>query len=259
MLELNGASAIVTGGASGLGEASVRALAAKGAKVVILDLDRQQEKGDALAKETGGVFAPADVTDVDQVIAAVEAAKELGPLRAVVNSAGVGWATRTIGRDGTYESAHDLEMFRKVIDINLVGTFNVTRLAATAMSQTDAADEDGARGAIVNTASVAALEGQVGQVAYTASKAGIVGMTLVLARDLAPAGIRCNTIIPGFFDTPIYGGNEDMKNHLKKDTLFPKRLGDAAEYASLAIELLTNSYINGESVRIDTGTRMQPK
>ena len=259
MLELNGASALVTGGASGLGEASVRALAAKGAKVVVLDLDRQAEKGEALAKEVGGVFAPADVTDAAQVIAAVDAAKELGPLRAVINSAGVGWATRTIGRDGSYESAHDLEMFRKVIDINLIGTFNVTRLAATAMSTTDAVDEDGSRGAIVNTASVAALEGQVGQVAYTASKAGIVGMTLVLARDLAPAGIRCNTIIPGFFDTPIYGGNEDLKNHLKKDTLFPKRLGDAAEYASLAIELLTNSYINGESVRIDTGTRMQPK
>ena len=259
MLELNGASALVTGGASGLGEASVRALAAKGAKVVVLDLDRQAEKGEALAKEVGGVFAPADVTDAAQVIAAVDAAKELGPLRAVINSAGVGWATRPIGRDGSYESAHDLEMFRKVIDINLIGTFNVTRLAATAMSTTDAVDEDGSRGAIVNTASVAALEGQVGQVAYTASKAGIVGMTLVLARDLAPAGIRCNTIIPGFFDTPIYGGNEDLKNHLKKDTLFPKRLGDAAEYASLAIELLTNSYINGESVRIDTGTRMQPK
>ncbi len=258
-MEINGISAIVTGGASGLGEASVRALAARGAKVVILDLDRQADKGEALAKEVGGVFAPADVTNPEQVIAAVDAAKELGPLRAVVNSAGVGWATRTIGRDGSYESAHDLEMFRKVIDINLIGTFNVTRLAATAMSTTDAVDEDGSRGAIVNTASVAALEGQVGQVAYTASKAGIVGMTLVIARDLAPAGIRCNTIIPGFFDTPIYGDNEDMKNHLKKDTLFPKRLGDAAEYASLALELLTNSYINGESVRIDTGTRMQPK
>ena len=243
MLELNGASAIVTGGASGLGEASVRALAARGAKVVVLDLDRQAEKGEALAKEVGGVFAPADVTDTEQVIAAVEAAKELGPLRAVVNSAGVGWATRTIGRDGAYESAHDLDMFKKVLDINLVGTFNVTRLAATAMSTTDPVDEDGARGAIVNTASVAALEGQVGQVAYTASKAGIVGMTLVIARDLAPAGIRCNTIIPGFFDTPIYGGNEDMKNHLKKDTLFPKRLGDPAEYASLALELLTNSFL----------------
>lgn len=259
MLELNGASAIVTGGASGLGEAAVRALAAAGSKVIVLDLDRQKDKGEALASEVGGQFVACDVTDTDQVIAAVEAAKALGPLRSVINSAGIGWATRTIGRDGTYESAHDLEIFRKVIEINLVGTFNVTRLAATAMSQTDAVDEDGSRGAIVNTASVAAVEGQVGQVAYTASKAGIVGMTLVLARDLAPAGIRCNTIIPGFFDTPIYGGNEDMKNHLKKDTLFPKRLGDAAEYASLAVELLTNSYINGESVRIDTGTRMQPK
>lgn len=259
MLELNGASALVTGGASGLGEAAVRALAEQGAKVVVLDLDRQAEKGEALAKEVGGVFAPADVTDTDQVIAAVEAAKEMGPLRAVVNSAGIGWATRTIGRDGKYESAHDLELFRKVIDINLVGTFNVTRLAATAMSTTDPVDEDGARGAIVNTASVAALEGQVGQISYTASKAGVVGMTLVLARDLAPAGIRCNTIIPGFFDTPIYGGNEDMKNHLKKDTLFPKRLGYPSEYASLAVELIRNSYINGESVRIDTGTRMQPK
>ena len=258
MLELQNASAIVTGGASGLGEASVRALAAKGAKVVILDLDRQAEKGDALAKEVGGIFAAADVTDEEQVIAAVEAAKELGPIRALVNSAGIGWASRTIGRDGSYESAHNLEPFRKVIDINLVGTFNVTRLAASAMSLNDP-DEDNARGAIVNTASVAALEGQVGQVAYAASKAGIVGMTLVIARDLAPAGIRCNTIIPGFFDTPIYGDNQEMKDHLMKDTLFPKRLGYASEYASLAIELITNGYINGESVRIDTGTRMQPK
>lgn len=259
MLDLNGVSAIVTGGASGLGEASVRALAARGAKVVVLDLDRQAERGEALAKEVGGMFAPADVTDTEQVIAAVETAKELGPLRAVVNSAGIGWATRTIGKDGAYSSAHDLELFRKVVDINLTGTFNVTRLAATAMSTTEPVDEDGSRGAVVNTASVAALEGQIGQVAYTASKAGIVGMTLVLARDLAAVGVRVNTIIPGFFDTPIYGGNEDMKNHLKKDTLFPKRLGDAAEYASLACELITNSYINGESVRIDTGTRMQPK
>ncbi|MFZ4517350.1 MAG: SDR family NAD(P)-dependent oxidoreductase [Microthrixaceae bacterium] len=258
-MDLNGTSALVTGGASGLGEAAVRALAEQGARVVVLDLDRQEEKGQALAKEVGGIFAPADVTDTEQVIAAVEAAKEMGPLRAVVNSAGIGWATRTIGRDGTYESAHDLEIFKKVIDINLVGTFNVTRLAATAMSTTDAVDEDGARGAIVNTASVAALEGQIGQVSYTASKAGVVGMTLVLARDLAAVGIRVNTIIPGFFDTPIYGGNEDMKNHLKKDTLFPKRLGHASEYASLAVELIRNSYINGESVRIDTGTRMQPK
>jgi NAD(P)-dependent dehydrogenase (short-subunit alcohol dehydrogenase family) len=259
MLELNGSSALVTGGASGLGEAAVRALAEQGAKVVVLDLDRQAEQGEALAKEVGGLFAGADVTDTEQVIAAVEAAKEMGPLRAVVNSAGIGWATRTIGRDGTYESAHDLEIFKKVIDINLTGTFNVTRLAATAMSQTDPVDEDGTRGAIVNTASVAALEGQIGQVSYTASKAGVVGMTLVLARDLAAVGIRVNTIIPGFFDTPIYGGNQEMKDSLTKTTLFPKRMGLPSEYASLAVELIRNTYINGESVRIDTGTRMQPK
>lgn len=258
MLELNGASAIVTGGASGLGEAAVRALADQGARVVVLDLDRQAEKGEALAKEVGGVFAAADVTNTDEVIAAVEAAKEMGPLKATINSAGIGWATRTIGRDGQYSSAHDLELYRKVIDINLVGTFNVTRLAATAMSLNEP-DEDGAKGAIVNTASVAAVEGQIGQIAYASSKAGVMGMTIVLARDLAAAGIRCNTIIPGFFDTPIYGDATEMKEGLTKTTLFPKRMGHPSEYASLAIELLRNSYINGESVRIDTGTRMQPK
>ena len=261
MLELNGASALVTGGASGLGEAAVRALAAKGAKVVIMDLDRQAEKGQALAKEVGGVFAECDVTNTDQVIAAVEAAKELGPVRALVNSAGIGWATRTIGRDGTYESAHDLEIFRKVIEINLVGTFNCIRLAATAMSTTEP-NEDGERGAIVNTASVAALEGQIGQASYSASKAGVVGMTPTVARDLAAVGVRVNTIIPGLIDTPIYGQGEaaeQFKEKLSAGTLFPKRLGHADEYASLAIELLTNSYINGESVRIDSGMRMQPK
>lgn len=259
MLDLNGASALVTGGASGLGEASVRALAEQGARVVVLDLPHQEEKGKALASEVGGLFAPADVTDTEQVIAAVDAAREMGPLRAAVNSAGIGWASRTIGRDGKYESAHDLDVFRKVVDINLTGTFNVTRLAATAMSTTDPVDEDGSRGAIVNTASVAALEGQIGQVSYTASKAGIVGMTIVLARDLAAVGIRVNTIIPGFFDTPIYGGNQEMKDNLTKTTLFPKRMGQPSEYASLAVELIRNSYINGESIRIDTGTRMQPK
>ena len=261
MLELNGASALVTGGASGLGEAAVKALAAQGAKVVIMDLDRQAEKGQALAKEVGGAFAECDVTNTDQVIAAVEQAKGLGPVRALVNSAGIGWATRTIGKDGTYESAHDLEIFRKVIEINLVGTFNCIRLAATAMSTTEP-NEDGERGAIVNTASVAALEGQVGQASYSASKAGVVGMTLTIARDLAPAGIRVNTIIPGLIDTPIYGTGEaadQFTEKLSAGTLFPKRLGHADEYASLAIELLRNSYINGESVRIDSGMRMQPK
>jgi NAD(P)-dependent dehydrogenase (short-subunit alcohol dehydrogenase family) len=259
MIELQDTSAIVTGGASGLGEATVRALAAQGARVVVADLGHQTERGEALAKEVGGLFAVADVTDTDQVIAAVEAAKELGPLRSVVNSAGIGWASRTIGRDGTYESAHNLDAFKKVIEINLVGSFNVTRLAATAMSQTDPVDEDGSRGAVVNTASVAAYEGQIGQASYTASKAGLVGLTLVLARDLAAVGIRANTIVPGFFDTPIYGGNQDMKDALTTQTLFPKRMGLPSEYASLAVELIRNTYINGESIRIDSGSRMQPK
>lgn len=258
MLELNGASAVVTGGASGLGEATVRRLAAEGMKVAILDLGHQQEKGEALAKEVGGLFCEADVTNSEQVIAAVDAAREMAPLKACVNSAGIGWATRTIGRDGQYSSAHDLDMYRKVLEVNLVGTFNVTRLAATAMSNNEP-DEDGAKGAIVNTASVAGIEGQIGQIAYASSKAGVIGMTIVLARDLAAAGIRCNTIIPGFFDTPIYGPLQEMKDNLAKTTLFPKRLGDPSEYASLAAELLRNSYINGESIRIDTGTRMQPK
>jgi NAD(P)-dependent dehydrogenase (short-subunit alcohol dehydrogenase family) len=261
MLNINGASALVTGGASGLGEATARALGEQGAKVVIMDLDHQADKAAKILEDIDGAFMPTDVTDTDQVIAAVEKAKELGPLRALVNSAGIGWATRTIGKDGEYSSAHDLEVFRKVIDINLVGTFNCTRLAATAMSGTDA-DEFGERGAIVNTASVAALEGQVGQVAYSASKAGIVGMTLTIARDLAPVGVRVNTIIPGLFDTPIYGQGEaadQFKERLGVGCLFPKRLGFASEYASLASELIRNSYMNGESVRIDSGMRMQPK
>jgi NAD(P)-dependent dehydrogenase (short-subunit alcohol dehydrogenase family) len=226
-----------------------------------MDLDHQADKAAKILEDIDGAFMPTDVTDTDQVIAAVEKAKELGPLRALVNSAGIGWATRTIGKDGEYSSAHDLEVFRKVIDINLVGTFNCTRLAATAMSGTDA-DEFGERGAIVNTASVAALEGQVGQVAYSASKAGIVGMTLTIARDLAPVGVRVNTIIPGLFDTPIYGQGEaadQFKERLGVGCLFPKRLGFASEYASLASELIRNSYMNGESVRIDSGMRMQPK
>jgi NAD(P)-dependent dehydrogenase (short-subunit alcohol dehydrogenase family) len=261
MLNINGASALVTGGASGLGEATARALGEQGAKVVIMDLEHQADKAAKILEDIDGAFMPTDVTDTDQVIAAVEKAKELGPLRALVNSAGVGWATRTIGKDGEYSSAHDLEVFRKVIDVNLVGTFNCTRLAATAMSGSDP-DEFGERGAIVNTASVAALEGQVGQAAYSASKAGIVGMTLTIARDLAPVGVRVNTIIPGLFDTPIYGQGEaadQFKERLGAGCLFPKRLGFASEYASLASELIRNSYMNGESVRIDSGMRMQPK
>jgi NAD(P)-dependent dehydrogenase (short-subunit alcohol dehydrogenase family) len=258
-MDISGASAIVTGGASGLGEATVRLLTERGAKVVILDMN--DEAGEKLAKETGGIFAHADVTKTDEVTAAVEAAKELGPLRAAVNCAGIGWATRTIGRDGAYDSAHDLDVFTKVISINLIGTFNVTRLAATAISQTEP-QADGERGAIVNTASLAAFDGQIGQAAYSASKGGVVGMTLPIARDLAVVGIRVNTIAPGLIDTPIYGfgGNADeFKSKLSKDVLFPDRLGHPPEFASLAVELITNSYMNGETIRIDGGARLQPK
>jgi NAD(P)-dependent dehydrogenase (short-subunit alcohol dehydrogenase family) len=258
-MEFDGISAVVTGGASGLGEATVRALAERGARVVVVDL--ADDKGEALAKEIGGVFAHTDVTDPAEVTAAVEAARELGPLRAVVNCAGIGWAARTIGRDGTYESAHDLDVFRKVIGVNLVGTFNCVRLAATAMSGNEPL-EDGERGAIVNVASLAAFDGQVGQAAYSASKGGIVGMTLPLARDLSVVGIRVNTIAPGLIDTPIYGygGNaEEFKAKLKRDVLFPDRLGYPSEFARLALELLGNSYMNAETIRIDGGARLQPK
>jgi NAD(P)-dependent dehydrogenase (short-subunit alcohol dehydrogenase family) len=258
-MDITGASAIVTGGASGLGEATCRLLAERGAKVVVLDMS--DDKGNALASEIGGAFCHADVTNSDEVIAAIETAKEMGPLRALVNCAGVGWATRTIGKDGQYSSAHDLDVFKKVIDINLVGTFNCIRLAATAMSQNEPF-ADNERGAIVNTASVAAYDGQIGQASYSASKGGVVGMTLPVARDLSAVGIRVNTIAPGLIDTPIYGtgeASEAFKAQLQKGVLFPKRLGTGEEFATLALELLTNSYMNAVDIRVDGGIRMQPK
>jgi NAD(P)-dependent dehydrogenase (short-subunit alcohol dehydrogenase family) len=259
-MDLNGISAIVTGGASGLGEATTRLLAARGARVVVVDMN--PEKGEAVAKETGGVFAQADVANTEQVIAAVEAAKELGPLRALVTAAGIGWPGRTIGKDGQYESAHDLDIYRKVLEVNLVGTFNCIRLAATAMSQTDPVNEDGERGAIVTVTSVAAFDGQIGQAAYSSSKGGVVGMTLPVARDLSAVGVRVNCIAPGLIDTPIYGqgeASEAFKEKLKRDVLYPKRLGTADEFASMACELLSNSYMNAEVIRVDGGVRMQPK
>ena len=258
-MELTNTSAVVTGGASGLGESTARALAARGAKVVVADLNA--EKGEALAAEIGGAFVACDVTSTDQVIAAIEAAVAMGPLFSVVNCAGIGWATRTIGKDGEYASAHDLDLYKKVIEINLIGTFNVCRLAATAMSK-NTPDVDGCRGAIVNTASVAAEDGQIGQVAYSASKGGVVGLTLPLARDLAVVGIRANCILPGLIDTPIYGtgpASDEFKARLGAGVLFPRRLGYSEEFASLAVELLSNSYMNAESIRIDAGIRMQPK
>ena len=252
-MDISGTSAIVTGGASGLGEATARLLTDRGARVVVLDMN--DAAGEVLAKELGGIFAHADVTNTEEVTAAVEAAKELGPLRALVNCAGIGWASRTIGRDGKYESAHNLDAFSRVISINLIGTFNCLRLAASAMSQTDPL-ADGERGAIVNTASLAAFDGQIGQAAYSASKGGVVGMTLPIARDLAVVGVRINTIAPGLIDTPIYGSgeaSEEFKAKLKRDVVFPDRL------ASLAVELITNSYMNGETIRIDGAARLQPK
>ena len=258
-MELNGTSGIVTGGASGLGEATARALAERGVHVVIADL--QEDKGTVLAKEIGGLFVQTDVTSTESVITAIEAASEMGPLRSLVNCAGIPWAERTIGKDGEYESAHGLDAYRKIIEVNLLGTFNCIRLAATKMSRNEP-DQDGCRGAIVNTASVAAEDGQVGQVAYSSSKGGIVGLTLPVARDLSVVGIRVNTILPGLIETPIYGLFEDaqaFKDKLAKDVLFPHRLGYPSEFASLALELLSNSYLNAESIRLDAGIRLQPK
>ena len=258
-MDITGSTAIVTGGASGIGAAVARALAAKGAVVVVADLNA--EKGEALAADIGGVFASVDVTRTDQVAAAVEAAAEIAPLRACVNSAGIGWAQRTIGRDGLLEQAHDLDAFRKVVEINLIGTFDVTRQAATVMSRNEP-DADGQRGAIVNLASVAAFDGQIGQASYSASKGGVVGMTLPIARDLAAIGVRVNTVAPGLVDTPIYGegeASEAFKAQLEKGVLFPKRLGDPDELASMVLEAVTNSYLNAETIRVDGGIRMQPK
>jgi NAD(P)-dependent dehydrogenase (short-subunit alcohol dehydrogenase family) len=258
-MEIQGTSSVVTGGASGLGEATARLLASKGAHVVVVDMN--EEKGEAVAKEINGVFVKADVTNTDEVIAAIEAAKEMGPLKTLVTAAGIGFATRTIGRDGSYDSAHDLDIYKKVIEVNLVGTFNCVRLAASAMSLTEP-DADGCKGSIVTVTSVAAYDGQIGQAAYSSSKGGVVGMTLPVARDLSAAGIRVNCIAPGLIDTPIYGegdASEAFKANLGQSVLFPKRLGTADEFASMAIELLTNSYMNAHVVRVDGGIRMPPK
>lgn len=256
-IDLNGASAIVTGGASGIGEACSRQLTALGARVVIADL--QEDKGQALASELGGLFVKCDVSSEEDGAAAVAAASEMGPLRALVNSAGIGWAARTIDRNN---EPMPQAQFDRVIKVNLLGTFNMLRLAAAAMAKTEALDADGQRGAIVNMASVAAFDGQIGQCAYSASKGGVVGMTLPIARDLAAAGIRVNTIAPGLIDTPIYGEGEAsdaFKAHLGQSVLFPKRLGSADELASMVMELVTNPYMNGEVIRVDGGIRMPPK
>jgi NAD(P)-dependent dehydrogenase (short-subunit alcohol dehydrogenase family) len=258
-MQIKGAGAIVSGGASGLGEATVRRLAAAGAAVTILDFNG--EKGEALAKELGGAaklikFVRADVTDADQVAEAVAVAGEDQPLRIDVNCAGTGDAMRTIQRDGT---PHDLDRFMRVININLIGTFNTLRYSASAMSGNEPL-EDGERGVIINTASIAAFDGQIGQLAYSASKGAIVGLTLPVARDLSAAGIRVNTIAPGLMDTPLLGLlPEEAKAALGAGVLFPKRLGRPENFADLALAIIENTYINGETIRLDGGLRMPPK
>lgn len=254
-MQVEGCAAIVTGGASGLGAATVRRLAEAGAGVVIVDV--QDDKGEALAGDTGGAFVHADVTSEAEMQAAVAVAAEMAPLRILVNCAGIGPPARTVNRDGT---PHSLHSFQAVIAVNLVGTFNAIRLAAAAMAATDPLDEAGSRGAIVNTASVAAFDGQIGQAAYSASKGGIVGMTLPVARDLAAVGIRVNTIAPGIIDTPLLAGlPEPARVSLGEQVLFPKRLGRPEEFAALAYHLITNDYLNGETIRMDGGIRMAPK
>ena len=256
-MDLNGSSSIVTGGASGIGLACAKRLASHGARVVVLDMN--EVTGNAVAKELGGAFAKADVADEAQVQAAVDAAVRLGPLRSLVNAAGIGHAMRTVDREG---KPFDLAAFERVLRVNLVGTFNCIWLAASAMSKTASVDADGSRGAIVNIASVAAFDGQIGQAAYSASKGGVVGLTLPVARDLAAIGVRVNTVAPGLVDTPIYGsgeGSEKFKANLGQNVLFPKRLGVGDEIASMVLELITNPYMNAEVIRVDGGIRIPPK
>jgi len=257
-MELNGTSAIVSGGASGLGEATARMLAAAGATVVVADLN--EDRGKQVADEIGGQFARTDVADEASVQAAVDTAVATGsPLRVAVSCAGIGWAARTVGRDGT---PHDLASYQKVIAVNLIGTFNLMRIAAAAMAKTEPADADGQRGVVINTSSVAGIEGQTGQIAYSASKGGIIGMTVPGARDLAAIGVRVNTICPGIIDTPIYGSSlnsDEFKARLVAPVVFPKRMGRADEFGHLVRMLIENDYMNAEVVRFDGGIRFQPK
>jgi NAD(P)-dependent dehydrogenase (short-subunit alcohol dehydrogenase family) len=249
-MQLDGIGALVAGGASGLGEATARELAARGARVTVADLN--EERGSALAEDLGGGFVATDVTDETQVQAAVDA---VDGLRLAVSCAGIGWAERTVGKNG----AAQLQPFETVIRVNLIGTFNVLRLSAAAMSAGEP-DAEGERGAVVMTASVAAFDGQIGQTAYSASKGGVVGMTLPAARDLARQGIRVCTIAPGLFDTPLLGGlPEEARQALGASIPFPPRLGRPDEYARLACHIAENSMLNGEVIRLDGAIRMAPK
>ncbi len=251
-MNLSATAAIVTGGASGLGEATARHFAAKGAQVTLLD--RDTTRGPQVAQDIGGHFAETDVTDEGSVAAAIDLARDrMGQVSVAVNCAGIADGIKTVGRDGP----HPLDAFQRTIDINLVGSFNVARLAAAQMARNDS-DPDGARGVIINTASIAAFDGQKGQAAYAASKGGVVGMTLPMARDLASTGIRVMTIAPGIFMTPMLAGlPEEVQAQLAADVPNPPRLGDPQEFGRLAGFIVEMGYLNGEVIRIDGALRMR--
>ncbi|MDA8197429.1 MAG: SDR family NAD(P)-dependent oxidoreductase [Actinomycetota bacterium] len=255
-MDIRGFSAVISGGASGLGAATARRIVEAGGLVTILD--RDGEKAKALAAELGGGtdYVVADVSDESEVQAAIDVALGHGPLRAVINCAGIGIAERTIGRDGT---PHSLSGFDRIIKVNLIGTFNLLRLGASAINKSEPL-EFGERGVIINTASIAAYDGQIGQLAYSASKGAIVGMTLPAARDLSAAGIRVVTIAPGIMDTPLLGQLPDqIREMLASGVPFPHRLGVPEDFASMAMEIIRNGYINGEVIRLDGALRMPPK
>ncbi|MCZ6771189.1 MAG: SDR family NAD(P)-dependent oxidoreductase [Proteobacteria bacterium] len=254
-------TAVVTGGSSGLGEATARALAAKGVKIAIFDLN--EENGEAVATDLGGVFCKVDVTSEAQVDAGFQKARAaVGQERILINCAGTGNAVKTAGRDKKTGAIRHfpLAAFELIIQINLIGTFRCTAKSAAGMMTLDPVDEYGERGVIINTASVAAQDGQMGQASYSASKAGVVGMTLPIAHDLMSEGIRVNTILPGIFDTPLLqAAPEKVKQALAASVPFPKRLGVPSEYAHLALTMIENGYFNGESVRLDGAIRMAPR
>lgn len=248
-------SAIVTGGASGLGEITARALAAQGVKVCLLDLD--EDRGSTIAKDIGGVFVSTDVSNPESVADAVATAKEAhGTPRICVNCAGIAPAAKTVSRG----AVHDAALYQKVINVNLVGTFNVASQTAEAMVAGDPVNDDGERGVIINTASVAAFDGQIGQVAYGSSKAGVAGMTLPMARDLSRDGVRVMTIAPGIFATPmLLGMPQDVQDALGAQVPFPSRLGKPEEYAQLVVAIIENPMMNGETIRLDGAIRMAPR
>ena len=254
-MKIEGSVAMITGGASGLGEATVRAFVERGGRVLIVDLNA--DRGLALCDDLGEAarFVTADVADPKQVQAAVDQALSLGTLRVAVSCAGIGAGMRTISKDGT---PHDLGAFEKVISVNLIGTFNLLRLAASAMARNE--PQDGERGVVINTASIAAFDGQIGQVAYSASKGGIAGLTLPAARDLSKAQIRVVTIAPGTFDTPLLGAvSDDIRDALAATIPHPSRLGRPREFGALACHIVENGYLNGEVIRLDGALRMTPR